>query len=51
MPNLRLSDGIDRFDHQTFFKAAGVTTAAGVVGASLGTGLAYADLTKEQRDK
>ncbi len=47
----RFSDGTDRFDRRTFFKAAGVATAAGVVGASLGTGLAYADLTKEQRDK
>ena len=51
MPNSRLSDGRDRFDRRTFFKAAGVATAVGVVGASLGTGLAYADLTKEQRDK
>jgi carbonic anhydrase len=48
MPNPRLSDGIDRFDRRTFFKAAGIATAVGV---SLGTGLAYADLTKEQRDK
>ena len=51
MPNSRSSDGIDRFDRRTFFKAAGVATAVGVVGASLGTGLAHADLTKEQRDK
>jgi carbonic anhydrase len=51
MPYPRFSDGRDRFDRRTFFKAAGVATAAGVVGASLGTGLAYADLTKEQRDK
>jgi carbonic anhydrase len=51
MPYPRFSDGTDRFDRRTFFKAAGVATAAGVVGASLGTGLAYADLTKEQRDK
>jgi len=51
MPYPRFSDGRDRFDRRTFFKAAGVATAAGVVGASLGTGFAYADLTKEQRDK
>ena len=51
MPYPRFSDGTDRFDRRTFFKAAGVATAAGVVGASLGTGLAHADLTKEQRDK
>ena len=51
MPNSRLSDGRDRFDRRTFFKAAGVATAVGVVGASLGTVLAHADLTKEQRDK
>ena len=35
----------------TFFKAAGVATAVGVVGASLRNRLAHADLTKEQRDK
>ena len=51
MSNSRLSDGKDRFDRRTFFKAAGVATAVGVVGASLGTELAHADLTKEQRDK
>jgi carbonic anhydrase len=34
-----------------FCKAVGVTTAAGVVGASLGSMLAYADLTQQQRDK
>jgi carbonic anhydrase len=40
----------DRIDRRTFCKA-GVGTAVGVVGASLGSVLAYADLTKEQRDK
>jgi carbonic anhydrase len=46
-----LSDGNGRFDRRAFCKAAGVATAAGVVGASLGSVLAHADLTKEQRDK
>ena len=43
-------NGTDRFDRRAFCKA-GVATAVGVVGASFGTVLAYADLTKEQRDK
>ena len=47
----QLSDGRDRFDRRTFCKAAGVATAVGVVQASLGSVLAHADLTKEQRDK
>ena len=47
----RLSDGRDRFDRRDFCKAAGVATAVGVVGVSLGSLLAHADLTKEQRDK
>src|SRR5579863_4512378 len=47
----RLGDGSDRFDRRTFCKAAGVVTAVGVVEASLGSVLAHADLTKEQRDK
>ena len=51
MQHSKLNDGRNRFDRRTFFKAAGVATAVGVVGASLGTGLAHADLTKEQRDK
>jgi hypothetical protein len=46
-----LSDGKGRFDRRAFCKAAGVATAAGVVGTSLGSVLAHADLTKEQRDK
>ena len=44
-------DGSDRFDRRDFCKAVGVATAAGVVGASLGSMLAHADLTQEQRDK
>src|SRR5260370_37738599 len=47
----QLSDGRDRFDRRAFCKAAGVATAVGVVEASLGSALAHADLTKEQRDK
>src|SRR3977135_570240 len=46
-----LSDGSGRFDRRAFCKAAGVATAVGVVEASVGSVLAYADLTKEQRDK
>jgi carbonic anhydrase len=51
MQNSRSSDGRDRFDRRAFCKAAGVATAVGVVGASLGSVLVHADLTKEQRDK
>ena len=51
MPNSRLSDGRDKFDRRDFFKAAGVATAVGVVEASLGSVMAHADLTQEQRDK
>jgi len=51
MQHSQLSDGRDRFDRRAFCKAAGVATAVGVVGASLGSVLAHADLTKEQRDK
>ena len=46
-----LNDGRDRFDRRDFCKAAGVATAVGVVEASLGSLLAHADLTREQRDK
>ena len=51
MPNSQLSDGSDRFDRRDFCKAAGVAAAVGVVEVSLGSVLAHADLTKEQRDK
>jgi carbonic anhydrase len=51
MQTSRLSDGRNRFDRRDFCKAAGVATAVGVVGVSLGSQLAHADLTKEQRDK
>jgi carbonic anhydrase len=51
MLNSQSSDGRDRFDRRTFFKAAGVATAVGVVEASIGSVSAHADFTKEQRDK
>jgi hypothetical protein len=51
MQHSQLSDGRDRFDRRAFCKTAGVATAAGVLEASLGSVLAHADLTKEQRDK
>src|SRR5579863_6899437 len=44
-------NGKDGFDRRAFFKAAGVATAVGVVEASMGSVSAYADFTKEQRDK
>src|SRR4249919_3788680 len=47
----QLSVGRDRFDRRAFCKAVGVATAVGAVEASLGSVLARADLTKEQRDK
>jgi carbonic anhydrase len=51
MQHSPLNDGRKRFDRRAFCKAAGVATAVGVVEANLATGLARADLTKEQRDK
>src|SRR5580693_5963587 len=51
MLNSQLSHRRDRFDRRTFFKAAGAATAVGIVEASIGSVLAHADLTKEQRDK
>jgi len=51
MEHSQLNDRRDRFDRRTFCKAAAVATAVGVVEASLGSVLAHADLTKEQRDK
>jgi carbonic anhydrase len=51
MQNSRSSAGRDGLDRRDFCKAAGVVTAVGVVEASLGSLLAHADLTKEQRDK
>src|SRR5258705_11866553 len=51
MQQSQLSDGRDRFNRRAFCRAAGAATAVGVVEASLGSALAHADLTKEQRDK
>jgi carbonic anhydrase len=51
MQHSQLIDGIDRVDRRDFCKVVGVATAVGVVGASFGTVLAHADLTKDQRDK
>jgi carbonic anhydrase len=47
----QLSDGSNQFDRRAFCKAAGVATAVGIFEAGLGSNLAHADLTKEQRDK
>src|SRR5271169_1179597 len=43
--------GRDGFDRRVFCKAAGIATAVGALEASLGSVLAHADLTKEERDK
>ena len=51
MEHSQLMNGKVRLDRRDFCKAVGVTTAVGMVGASLGSVLAHADLTKEQRDK
>jgi carbonic anhydrase len=51
MQRSQLSNGRGRFDRRVFFKAAGLVTAVGVVEASIGSVLAHADFTKEQRDK
>jgi len=51
MRHLRVSEGSERFDRRAFCKAAGAAAAVGVVEASLGSALAGADFTKEQRDK
>ncbi len=51
MQDSQLRDGRGQFGRRAFFKAAGVATAVGVVEAGLGSVLAHADLTKEQRDK
>src|SRR6266852_6342707 len=51
MQHSQSSEGRDQFDRRAFCKAVGVATAVGIVEASLGSVLAHADLTKEQRDK
>jgi carbonic anhydrase len=47
----RLTDGSYGFDRRTFCKTVGIAAAVGMAGASVGSLPAYADLTKEQRDK
>jgi carbonic anhydrase len=51
MLHSQLSEERNRIDRRTFCKAGVATAAVGVVGASLGSVFAHADLTKEQRDK
>jgi carbonic anhydrase len=51
MGDSKLSNGKDRFDRRAFCKAVGAATVVGVVGTNIGSVLAHADLTKEQRDK
>ena len=50
MQQSQSNDGRKRFDRRAFCKAAGVAAAVGIE-ASLGSELAHADLTEEQRDK
>jgi carbonic anhydrase len=51
MQHSQLNGEKKRFDRRAFCKAAGVATAAGVGEATLGSVLAHADLTHEQREK
>jgi carbonic anhydrase len=51
MQGSELSHGRDRFDRRAFCKTAGIAAAVGLAGTSVGSVPAYADLTKEQRDK
>ena len=51
MENSKFTNPAGRFDRRCFFKTAGMATAVGLVEASIGTVLANADFTKEQRDK
>ena len=51
MQGSELSHGRDRFDRRAFCKTAGIAAAVGLTGTSVGSVPAYADLTKEQRDK
>jgi carbonic anhydrase len=51
MPPSKSNDGRGRFDRRAFCKTAGIGTAFGIVGASMGSLPEYVDLTKEQRDK
>jgi len=47
----RLSDGRYGSDRRTFCKTVGIAAAVGMAGTSVGSVPAYADLTKEERDK
>ena len=51
MQGSELSHGRDRFDRRAFCKTAGIAAAVGLAGTSVGSVPAYADLTKEERDK
>ncbi len=51
MQHSQSNDARDRFDRRSFFRAAGLMTAVGVVEASIGSVPARADFPKEQRDK
>jgi carbonic anhydrase len=51
MQGSELSHERDRFDRRAFCKTAGIAAAVGLAGTSVGSVPAYADLTKEQRDK
>ena len=51
MQRSELGHGRDRFDRRAFCKTVGIAAAIGMAGASVGSVPAYADLTKEQRDK
>ena len=51
MQGSEMSHGRDRLDRRAFCKTAGIAAAVGLAGASVGSVPAYADLTKEQRDK
>jgi carbonic anhydrase len=47
---MNLHDVKDRFDRRAFCRSVGIATAVGFAGASVGSVLAHADLTKQQRD-
>jgi carbonic anhydrase len=51
MSHSKSVDGRNRFDRRDFCKAFGVAATAGIVGSNLGSTLAYADITQEQREK
>jgi carbonic anhydrase len=51
MHDSKSGDERNRFDRRAFCKTMGAATAVGIVEASVGSVLAHADLTREQRDK